>query len=246
MDETVKRVEELWNAHQQRIGEGRNADAGKVDKLWTERAERQGASGVFRWLYSLVLPLLGLAATTYGGWLYIQASELLSRGPGTAPVGAIVAWPAESPPPAGWRECDGTFVDFEANLWSSMRALYGNPNVDSVEKIMLPDFRGYFLRGRGQQRLPSGDLVAGAASDRMGALQAAAVSPLHMSWRTLWTTGVGQRTLYPRVSQRGMGQGDLQPFVDAVTRESVSNEVIQPEQDTRPANYAVQWIMRVK
>lgn len=228
MDDKAK-ADELWNAHQQRIGREKVDHEAWVKTLWTERAERRGKAAVFATLFNLVLPLLGVAATGYGGWLYIKASELISRGPGTAPVGSVIAWPAEAPPPDGWRKCDGTHVAFEDHLWSALRGLYSNPNQDTVERIQLPDFRGYFLRGQGK------------GSDDLGAAQPAAVNPSDILWRRQ-----GVKTS-PRPGSIAAGVGSTGPvFLEAVPVSAIPREDEQVSSETRPDNYAVHWIMRVK
>lgn len=73
---------------------------------------------------------------------------LLQTDPGTTfPVGTVIAFGGENPLSGNWRPCHGGFLatqQFPA-LYEAIGTTYGSdPNLG----FRLPDYRGYFLRGR--------------------------------------------------------------------------------------------------
>jgi microcystin-dependent protein len=68
-----------------------------------------------------------------------------------APVGSIVMWPKETPPP-GWLECDGralSRVKF-SDLYDVLGVAYGKG--DGLSTFNIPDMRGLFIRGWNHKR----------------------------------------------------------------------------------------------
>jgi hypothetical protein len=147
-----------------------------------------------------------------------------------APVGSVIAWPVDSARlPEGWHICDGTELpaeDYPA-LTNVLKATYGKVEPG---KVKLPDFRGCFLRGMGGYSAGLGDLQL----DRVG-------SHKHpISWH------------YVEAAGRQPGNHNTaaslltEPPLDR-TAESNANHIPPPTDDeTRPRNYAVHWVMRVR
>jgi hypothetical protein len=149
------------------------------------------------------------------------------------PVGTVIAWPSRLALPPGWALCDGEILEKNGHeaLAKVLDTTYGSAG---LERIQLPDFRGCFLRGYG------------SGSDAVGTLQKASVSPADIRWTVKnpesYLDGV---TLYPRVSNvpRAPADGRLEPFVDAVEN---PNTRVEFDAETRPKNYAIEWIIRVR
>jgi hypothetical protein len=157
--------------------------------------------------------------------------------------GIICAWPGQLPDKSDsfwdyWRLCDGGASDNEhgltdkhvnrntcPGLWPLLRGIYGNANVDVANDvaIKLPDFRDYFLRGAKSD---------GAA----GVQEAAQVSPRDV----LWTVGTSPHHL--RAMKTTVSETSGATVLAQLSTEK--NDV--PYMDTRPQNYRVHWIIRIK
>ncbi len=148
-----------------------------------------------------------------------------------APIGAVVAWPISGAIPEGWRICDGSElrVSEYSRLSEILQETYGEATRSG--RFKLPDFRGYFLRGRG-------DLSA-----EFGEAQAANVNPLDMRWKN--NDGSVRA---PRPSGVAVGAGQSRPdLLEALPVPGAGTGEDAPLlKDTRPVNYAVHWIIRVK
>jgi hypothetical protein len=225
MDDKAK-LEEVYGAYKEWIG------AEKAKQKWMN-----ALGPAAKYLLAPLIATAGAALLAFVAWAQIQVSS----DDGEVPLGAVVAWPIEFDVPDGWCVCNGALVDAHEDLRRRLQGFYNNKET-KAGKIQLPDFQGYFLRGSG---MVDGDPQRASAS--IGTPQPAALSPTHMSWSTHWKVGLGSAVLFPRASQRHMGKdADLQAFVEAVPKDASEHREITPERDSRPANFAVKWIMRVK
>jgi microcystin-dependent protein len=108
----------------------------------------------------------GIKVSALSGDLVIglDSNYLKSTSNASVPVGAIMAFAADSVPD-GWLDCYGDEVSRTtyANLFNVIGTLYGSG--DGVNTFKLPDLGGYFIRGYGTN-------VDGTASGNFGAKQA--------------------------------------------------------------------------
>jgi len=111
-----------------------------------------------------------------------QAGQIAALQAGIVPVGTIITYSSETPPP-GYLECDGTPLSRTAypNLFAAIGTAFGSG--DGSSTFHIPDLRGQFLRGwahgtpRGMDpdrnvRFPWN--VGGVSGDHVGSYQSAA------------------------------------------------------------------------
>jgi len=149
------------------------------------------------------------------------------------PVGSIIAWPSETPPDDRWVPCDGRPVAFDARLWSCLKQRYGNGETSKGQPILLPDYRGYFLRGAGQSATgfasraePPGRIVGTEQDHHVG-------PPAH------W--GGGDHFF---VAEFAVPEDESSKGLSVVHRAAKKPE--NGSLETRPVNIAVTWLIRVK
>ncbi len=174
------------------------------------------------------------------------------------PTGAIVAWPGELPEDLEWNKrwhvCNGKPVVYTEELWLALRGLYGNDEKGST--IILPDFQGMFLRGQGGSdphvSNPLGDEQHPATAGPTERLAFAGGEHGHEehSHQVGGRNGPGGAAHPNKVSQGGESNGGT-----AFTTSSDpigsggsahSHSVTGWDAETRPVNYAVHWIIRVR
>jgi len=155
------------------------------------------------------------------------------------PVGSIVAFggPRESIP-AGWRPCDGSVLpaDRHPELARVLGAYWGVPK---EREVVLPDLRGYFLRGvdHGAGRDPdigARQPLGKRAPGEVGAWQAHALQDHSHTFQIADAVGGGGHTVgktFPRNESPGSTSGA---------------RGAQLGSETRPLNVAVEWIIRVE
>lgn len=85
------------------------------------------------------------------------------------PAGTVVAWAGRKTPgafnnglPPGWLLCDGSAVPISSYpaLWAAIGPIYGYNGAN----FYLPDYRGYFLRGQGENTTHDPDLNSRAGA----------------------------------------------------------------------------------
>lgn len=146
-------------------------------------------------------------------------------GPGV-PIGAVVAWPTDQPfDRSRWHECDGSEIEISGSddpLARALGTLYGS--AADLRHVKLPDFRGCFLRGNGTFLDPvTGTVAPHYASGDIGTPQPDSHTA-HLA-----TQNLNVLTLPP--------PDGIAHWYHA-RRESGT--------ETRPVNYAVRWIIRVR
>jgi microcystin-dependent protein len=173
----------------------------------------------------------------------------------TVPPGTVVAF-AGPTVPAGWLPCDGKqYNALESKyvaLYSAIGTLYGGNSSASV--FSVPDLRGVFLRGWDNKagRDPDASTRAAAAGglpgDAVGSLQgdsfkshdhgAATGTEMNFPFRGIWYDDGGYNTAVSGSSGLGMR--------DTVIQGGSHNHAIgaQGGQETRPANVAVNYIIK--
>lgn len=178
------------------------------------------------------------------------------------PIGAVIAYPGpvadDGTLPTNWMLCDGSPLrkaDYP-ELFALIGTRYGNGRdpVTGQKKagfdFNLPDYRGYFLRGRdgrligdpvdkdrGDRRDPTNGSTIGAA---IGSIQSSAVAkhkhPAAQSALMPWSPSTS--------GDNGVQRGPHWSDVDAVGISNPDNE--NGASETRPTNIYVDWLIRVQ
>ncbi|HEX5051599.1 MAG TPA: tail fiber protein [Planctomycetota bacterium] len=144
----------------------------------------------------------------------------------TTPIGCVVAWPGAVPVPEGWAPCDGRAIDLAPGdrIAEVLGDTYGGAGPG---KVRLPDFRGMFLRGVGGSAGPLGSPQQDAFQDHQH--------------------GVGVSPTEGRDGGRAHWGGAANT-TDLILSGHVHADggAVRASSETRPVNYSVHWIIRVK
>jgi hypothetical protein len=232
----ASRLTALWEAHQQRIGSQRVL-------MWLLGAVSLGSLGSVLWQQA---KSSGNVFADAKGKIDLYVDKTLAAV-AVAP-GTICAWPGQLPPDTDgwwefWRVCDGgtsdkpvTYGGHEA-LWNALYPLYGNSNLLSdTGAIKLPDFRDYFLRG------------VGPSTATIGTSQPAALNGSDMVWTSDSDIQGARGPFRPVPLGRNLpttGDEHLRLVGLAVAGENWHGSV-PASQDSRPKNYPVHWVIRIK
>ena len=183
------------------------------------------------------------------------------------PIGTICAWPGdlptrETPWWEHWRPCWGKNSPGAKLLVKDNRELaailgpYGNTGLNDDDEIKLPDFRGYFLRGldtTGKQD-PGQPKREGGGVDKIGSRQAQATALPDAGFNT----DDGGSHFHEMVFSHGnVSKNSDNKYSDLENRANGlrattepagnhSHRVIGGDEETRPKNYAVHWVIRIK
>jgi Phage Tail Collar Domain len=173
-----------------------------------------------------------------------SVSAISSRG--VSPIGCVVAWPSDAPVPDGWRICDGSSVNSadDSAIASVLGSTYGSAGAG---KVKLPDFRGYFLRGAGGINAdgkfaePQSNSTAMPNNRLVAAPDGAHTHEFAELFDTSAKLGKGGA-----VGINGwLRNKALQPNVVAPVQDH-THRILGGDRETRPHNFAVHWIIRVK
>ncbi len=241
--------------------------AGQLSTLWTKHLKGIGAGGVV----SVVVGAIGLTGLGGAAWGYLRINDLQSMvstgkteldtklqslrvasGGLLLPAGTIVAWPGQLPlnDPVWqmhWHACDGSEVAFTEDLWRSLKGLYGNPEAERVINIKLPNLAGVFLRG------------LGGKSSALGVEQPFATAQA----RTPFVTGGDndghhqhQFTGFGHKTSKGDGGGvsfngffakwDGGNADQFLGHGGHTHTIVGGDDETRPTNFSVHWIIRIQ
>lgn len=141
------------------------------------------------------------------------------------PVGGVIAWPSDQPPPSDrWRVCDGSEVpilNLDDPLYLALGTTYGTVTAG----VVLPDFRGMFLRGHG------------GAANPLGQMQMDAVGEHSHVYRDHFQHH-GQKD--------DDNDGGPHPFIGSFADDARTTEAHNPRGETRPRNFSVVWLIRVE
>ena len=159
---------------------------------------------------------------------------------GALPAGAVLPWPAASPIPEGWLECDGGSFD---SRYGALRL--------ALNSTRLPDYRGIFLRAAGGNAAAIGVLQEAAIKAHTHMFPALANSLLlqNAGSRTFSANVAGGAEIFGRqftVPSGGsidMLSGDASPL----NASSAPGTIEAPEgssENARPENVPVRWIIR--
>ena len=151
-----------------------------------------------------------------------------------APIGSVYALAHATVPP-GFLECDGTAISRTtyANLFAVLSTTYGTG--DGSTTFNLPDFRGRFLQGL-TASTDANDI--GNNSRPIGTAQADSMQGFKITDASINGTGGLAANVGGVVESWAANSTDRLPASDG------TNDAPRTGKKTRPANYAVKWIIK--
>lgn len=182
---------------------------------------------------------------------------------GTVPIGTIITWAGNipsTPPPTtppffnpedyGWLVCDGRTLNCGQyyNLYTVLGNVYGGtaPAQGSSDgTFVIPDFRGYFLRGADPTQVvdkdprnpPTGDSSSVVGTTQLSAIQTH-THPYTMPDNKIPTVGPAQGT-------QTLGADPNQPTGPPdVPDQASANPDLVSQNETRPVNIAVYFLIK--
>jgi microcystin-dependent protein len=157
-------------------------------------------------------------------------------GESDLPIGTVVAWPSDAPLPSKrWMICNGGEAPYSGSddpIFLALGTRYGQA-ANTATHVKLPDFQGMFLRGLGSQ----GDAHV---SRTIGEMQVDAIARHRHS-------GLGiSRHPSGRLASTGTKAATSPHDATGDNTDNLTGMHSGGKPETRPVNYAVQWIIRVK
>lgn len=183
---------------------------------------------------------------------YKRLAEAEALALRSVPVGSVVAY-AGSEEPDGWLVCDGRSLDKNDARYRSLFDMLGvSHGGDASPTFQIPDYRGMFLRGvsgpsgrdpDADQRTTPGRNGSGNAGNKVGSVQSDALQShrhdVTFSFHATGSNGThdvkgGGDKFNSDPPSAGFGVNILDPTGARTAKE------------TRPANAAVNWIIRYR
>jgi hypothetical protein len=149
-----------------RAAAGSTVDGHLIDKrtmytgniTWTQAAVPSAGQGINGDVVILASPTSTTNAVyvrAAGNWLQVASQSVVDD---IVPVGMVVTWPANTTPPARFKECNGTALPNDP-LYDGLATAWG-----VSQPITLPDYSNQFLRG-GAATGGSGLVTASGGAD---------------------------------------------------------------------------------
>ena len=168
------------------------------------------------------------------------------------PIGTIIAWPADKDPdnPKAWLDCNGQTIS--AADYPKLTAVLAG---DSASQAVIPDLRGLFLRGYGQQVVSQANGTAVGttqtthASGALLAVQGDAARRLYGTLPVGGAAGVGSAVnanltgVFGTLSTRSAGF-EVAPGKTSAQAYFDSQRTVPTDVEIRPANMAVRYLIR--
>lgn len=207
-------------------------------------------------LFVMLLGSLGANLTTYRpkdydqGGLIERVVALEKEASQYAPVGVVMAWPSDGPLPSGaWRECDGTSVSVAdvpdgRDFTTLKKALSAYQSGTDNGRVKLPNFCGCFLRGAGSTKVRS---IRTDGTVTEVALAAAAIAT-----QQEFATGAPKNCVTDNQGFFGyLGSHDNKKLESPEGNRfpampPLMNNGLRFDSETRPVNFSVRWIIRVR
>ena len=204
------------------------------------------------------LPSLAADATSFDP----TKVQITAKATSSIPVGTVVTWPSGANP-ADMQNPDGTYNWLECNGQSISQTVY--PELFAVIGAKVPDYRGLFLRGYGQQTYTqnNGSMVGNTAtthaSGELGKVQGDAIRDPGEAGKSVLRGPVGgyDHEAYSIKCEGAICDGEdfsMTRQDQWATQRVVSNPVInilkglqQPfGNEIRPVNTAVRYFIRAR
>ena len=197
------------------------------------------------------LPSLAADATSFDP----TKVQITAKAISSIPVGTVVTWPSGANP-ADMQNPDGTYNWLECNGQSISQTVY--PELFAVIGAKVPDYRGLFLRGYGQQSHSqnNGSMVGNTAtthaSGDLGKVQGDAIRDPGDAAGTVITSGSGA------IGCKGpMCDGTVAISTDVhqwAANWSMNQQILNPlkalqqplDNEIRPVNTAVRYFIRAR
>lgn len=185
----------------------------------------------------------------------IKIRERMANGhPVQVPVGALISFAsAKAPDPARWVLCDGRALSPKGE-WSALHSAIGFAHGETKDgEMVLPDYRGYFLRGvsggskidpdAAERGVPYPDGAPGKqgnGGNKVASVQQFATgAPTSSPFTTTFTS-------LPK-SRPGDGiDGAVRYLVHGYGSRKVSLSQGGGDSETRPINLSIAWYMRAR
>jgi microcystin-dependent protein len=175
---------------------------------------------------------------------YVARSAVASATTEPFPIGGVIAIPSTGVPSAAWLVCNGSPVRSGDQFFSALSATIGAANGgDGETEILLPDYRGTFLRGRDRSSGHDPDAgtrsspapKSGNSGDAVGSVQGWDTRRPGNAW--LGTAQLPNRGVRVTEGLRGTGGSEW-------NQGSVDGAVHGGDDETRPWNASVVWYVR--
>ncbi len=189
------------------------------------------------------LPSLAADATSFDP----TKVQITAKATSSIPVGTVVTWPSGANP-ADMQNPDGTYNWLECNGQSISQTAY--PELFAVIGAKVPDYRGLFLRGYGQQsHSQNNGSTVGVTSTthRSGALGEVQGDAIRNIWGkfSTETPSVEMSDLFTQYDGPGDGNGDDGHSGDPRIIFDASR-VVPTATENRPVNTAVRYFIRAR
>ena len=189
------------------------------------------------------LPSLAADATSFDP----TKVQITAKSISSIPVGTVVTWPSGANP-ADMQNPDGTYNWLECNGQSISQTVY--PELFAVIGGKVPDYRGLFLRGYGQQTHTqnNGSAVGVTStthkSGELGKVQGDAIRNIWGKFSTE-TPSREMSDLFTQYDGPGDGNGDDGHSGDPRIIFDASR-VVPTATENRPVNVAVRYFIRAR
>lgn len=203
--------------------------------------------------YALVISLSGTRAYAIDATDIQPETVTVSIQSAEVPIGTIIAWPVGLDPDnaSSWLECNGQSIT--SARYPRLTAVLGGTN---ATKATVPDLRGLFLRGYGQQSYSQNNGTATgvtATTHKSGSLLTVQGDAMRLLYGTLpvgGTTTMGNTvnaalsgTFSYNKSKETAGFASA-PSKAAVQAFFSSQRTVPTDTEIRPANMAVRYLIR--
>ena len=192
---------------------------------------------------------------TYNGFSWVRISSSVTGSTAARGVGEIIPWVSSSVP-SEYLPCDGRIVAMASfpDLHSVIGNQYNSGTLaDGTTTFALPDFRGYFLRG-----IAADDTVDKDGVRAVGSIQedstAQSKNTINIKEdgdhsHTIKTASYTYSNTHTAGSYPSGGGSYQQPYAGAdapiVNDGSHHHPITGFDEETRPKNVAVNWVIRV-
>lgn len=165
------------------------------------------------------------------------------------PVGGIIAWPGPLPESPEflqrWHICNGDLVDYNPELWRVLSGLYENESDETrIGQIRVPNFRNMFLRGQGSLAAELG--VGQPDTTRMPRQAPFGIKGDEGTHGHILAGRKGNGTGAVHFPGAGDDGGEDVAVGGRISEGVHTHTIAGGDDESRPKNYGVYWLIRVK
>ncbi len=202
---------------------------------------------------ALVISLSGTIAYALDATGIQPEKVTVSAKSAEVPIGTIIAWPVGQNPAnaSSWLECNGQSIT--SAKYPDLTALLAGTNATTAT---IPDLRGLFLRGYGQQSYSQNngtEVGVSATTHKSGSLLTVQGDAMRLLYGTLpvgGTTGIGNTVnaaltgTFSYNKAKGTAGFASAPSKTAAQAFFSSQRTVPTDAEVRPANMAVRYLIR--